>query len=67
MSSRIEGDLAKSVQICKHPIKFGKASNKGTAMPLLMKQIGMSCMKMYSNTSTISCKKAEEIAFSSYV
>ena len=34
-------DLAKSVQIFKHPIKFGQALSTGTAMPLLMKQIGM--------------------------
>ena len=34
-------DLAKSVQICKHPIKVGQALSTGTAMPLLMKQIGM--------------------------
>ena len=37
----IKIDLAKSVRIFKHPIKFGQASSTGTAMPLLMKQIGM--------------------------
>ena len=33
--------LAKSVQICKQPIKFGQASSTDTAMPILMKQIAM--------------------------
>ena len=33
--------MAKSIQICKLPIKFGQASGTGTAMPILMKQIGM--------------------------
>ena len=37
----INFDITESVQICKHPITFDKASSTGTAMPLLMKQSGM--------------------------
>ena len=39
--SCIKIDIAKSVQVYKHTIKFGQASGTGTAMPVLMKQIAI--------------------------
>ena len=44
-------DLAKSVQICKHPIKFGHASSAGAAVPMLVRQVAVyitSRMDLYS-------------------
>ena len=59
-------DLKKSVQICKHLLKFDQASSTGTALPLPMKQITMKRTCVYKSQSIyIYSKHISDVMISS--